>query len=88
MRIKDGFLIRSVAGSFVVVPVGDDAIDFNGVITVNDSGKFIWDLMQTGIDKYELLKKFMEEYNVSEEQAKEDIGEFVQTLLDNGVAEL
>lgn len=88
MKIKEGFLVREVAGNSVVVPVGEEAVDFNGVITINESGKFIWELMQNGIDKYDLLEKFMAEYGVSEETAKEDIRAFVQTLLDNGIAEV
>ena len=88
MKIKDGFLLRTVAGNTVVVPVGDEAIDFNGVITINESGKFIWELMQNEIEKEELLEKFMKEYNLPEEEAKEDIRAFIQILLDNGIAEL
>ena len=88
MRIKDGFLLRTVAGNTVVVPIGDEAVDFNGVITINESGKFIWELMQEGIEKEELLDKFMKEYDLSKEDAKEDIRAFIQILLDNGIAEV
>lgn len=88
MRIKDGFLLREVAGNTVIVPVGEDSVSFNGIITINESGKFIWDLLKDGIEKEELLKKFLEEYKLDEEQAKEDIRAFLQTLLDNGVMEL
>ena len=88
MKIKEGFLLREVAGNTVVVPIGDEAVEFNGVITINETGKFIWELMQDGIEKEELLDKFMKEYNISEEEAKEDIKAFIQILLDNNIAEL
>lgn len=88
MKIKEGFLLREVAGNTVVVPIGDEAVEFNGVITINETGKFIWELMQDGIEKEELLDKFMNEYNISEEEAKEDIKAFIQILLDNNIAEL
>lgn len=88
MKIKEGFLLREVAGNTVVVPIGDEAVEFNGVITINETGKFIWELMQDGIEKEELLDKFMKEYNISEEEAKEDIKTFIQILLDNNIAEL
>lgn len=88
MKIKEGFLLRQVAGNYVVVPVGDEAVEFNGVVTINESGKFIWDLLQEDIEKEELLAKFMEEYSLSVEEAKEDIRVFIQTLLDNKIAEL
>ena len=88
MKIKEGFLLREVAGNTVVVPIGDEAVEFNGVITINETGKFIWELMQEGIEKEELLEKFMKEYSVSEADAKEDIKTFIQILLDNNIAEL
>ena len=88
MKIKEGFLLREVAGNTVVVPIGDEAVEFNGVITINETGKFIWELMQDGIEKEELLDKFMNKYNISEEEAKEDIKAFIQILLDNNIGEL
>lgn len=88
MKIKDGFLLREVAGNTIVVPVGDDAVSFNGVITINETGKFLWELLDKGIEKEELLAKFLEEYQVSKEDAKEDIRAFIQELLDNGIMTL
>ena len=88
MKIKEGFLLREVAGNTVVVPIGDEAVEFNGVITINETGKFIWELMQDGIEKEDLLAKYIKEYNISEEEAKEDIKTFIQILLDNNIAEL
>lgn len=88
MKIKNNFLLREVAGSYVVVPFGDESVEFNGMVTLNESGKFIWDLLEKEISKEELLEKFMAEYDVSETQAKEDIRQFIQTLLDNNIMEV
>lgn len=88
MKIKNNFLLREVAGSYVVVPFGDESVEFNGMVTLNESGKFIWDLLEKEISKEELLEKFTAEYDVSETQAKEDIRQFIQTLLDNNIMEL
>lgn len=88
MKIKEGFLLREVAGNIIVVPVGEETVDFNGIITINETGKFLWELLSEGIEKECLLEKFIEEYNISLEEAKEDIREFIQTLLDNGIIEL
>ena len=40
MKIKDGFILRTVADSCIVVPVGERSIDFSGVITLNEVGAF------------------------------------------------
>ena len=38
---KDGYLVREIADSYVVVPVGERVIDFKGIMTLNDTGLFI-----------------------------------------------
>ena len=40
MKIKSGFAKRNIAGSEIVVPVGNKAMEFNGMITLNESGGF------------------------------------------------
>ena len=45
MKIKDGFILRNVAGNNVVVPIGQATIDFNGMIILNDTGAFIFEQM-------------------------------------------
>ena len=42
MRIKDGFVLRNVAGSFIAVATGEEAINFNAMITTNETGAFLW----------------------------------------------
>lgn len=43
MRIKEGFMLREVAGSYAVIPVGKASADFNGMITLNGVGAFLWE---------------------------------------------
>ena len=43
MKIKDGFAKRNIAGSDIVVPIGENAKEFNGMITLNETGGFLWD---------------------------------------------
>ena len=45
MKIKKGFVKRNIAGSEIVVTVGKTAAEFNGMITLNESGAFFWDCM-------------------------------------------
>ena len=41
MKIKDGYMVREVAGSQIVVPVGERTVDFNGIITLNETAAFL-----------------------------------------------
>ena len=77
MKIKNGF----------VVPVGRATNDFNGMITLNDSGSFFWDCLthETTID--EVVEKVISEYDIDEETAKRDIEKFIKMLEDNNLLE-
>lgn len=80
MKIKQGFILREVAGNFIVVPVGKAAIDFNGIITLNQTGAFLWEKMNKEVTVEELVKHLLDEYNVEKEVAINDITNFIKTL--------
>lgn len=82
MKIKDGFILRQVAGNYIVLAVGEEAVDFNGMITVNETGAFLWEILSAGATKEEMLEKLMAEYDVDEETAKKDITDFLIKLND------
>lgn len=56
MKIKDGFMLSEVAGSYVVVPVGAVQADFTGMITLNPVGAFLWGKLEKETTRDELLK--------------------------------
>lgn len=80
MKIKDGFILREVAGSCVVIGIGGDSVDFDGMINVNDTGAFLWKKLTEGSDEASLVRAMLDEYDVDEETAKKDIAEFVELL--------
>lgn len=86
MKIKKGFAKREIAGSTVVVPVGDMSKVFNGMITLNDSASFFWDIFakkDMSID--DAVKEVTDKYEVSAQKAKEDIEKFVNMLKENNL---
>ncbi|HBA93730.1 MAG TPA: PqqD family protein [Ruminococcaceae bacterium] len=87
MKIKDGFTLRNIAGCEIVVPVGNAIKTFNGMITLNDSASFFWQLMQKDTDVEQMVKRTTEEYEVSEDKAKEDIENFISLLKENNLIE-
>ena len=78
MKIKEGYLLRNVAGNDVVVPVGN--LDFDGMITLNETGSFIWKALEKGCTLEELISKFLEEYEVDRAIAERDLTAFLQKL--------
>ncbi len=81
MKIRDGYLLRSVAGKNIVVSVGAQ-LDFNGMLTLNDTGVFFWNLLSKGSTKEEMLDALLKEYDVSFDEASKDIDEFIGKLKD------
>lgn len=83
MKLKDGFILRSVAGETVVVPTGDD-LDLNMMITLNETGKFLWKRLEQGAEESELVAALLGEYDVDEQTAKAHVTAFVKKLNDHG----
>lgn len=84
MRIKDGFLLREIAGTFVVVPIGERVIDFKGMMTLNDIGAFIWENMQEECSFDDVLNVILENYDIDADTAKSDLEEFLAHMKKNG----
>ena len=87
MKIKSGFILRKVADSYVVVAVGNRVKDFNGVINLNSTGAFLWQLLEKGISEEELVAKFLDEYDVDKEILKKDLAGFLQKIREAGLTE-
>lgn len=87
IKIKDGFMLREVAGSYAVVPVGKASLQFKGMITLNETGAFLWKNLAEGIEKEELLKKMLAEYDVLESEASKHINQFIEKLEKSGILE-
>ena len=84
MKIKDGFLLREIAGTPIVVPIGGQVIDFKGMMALNDIGSFIWKTMQTECTFDNVLKSVLESYDVDSDTAKADLEEFLAMVRKNG----
>ncbi len=87
MKIKEGFLMREVAGSYVVVPVGGKVVDFSAMITTNETGAFLWNLFKDGSTIENAAEALTKEYDVDIETAKNDTLEFVEALKQKKVFE-
>lgn len=83
MKIKDGFVKRNIAGSEIVVPVGKTASEFNGMITLNESGAFFWDCLKEDTTQQEVVSKVLEVYEVTPEKAAADVEKFINMLREN-----
>lgn len=87
MKINEDFILRKVADSYVVVPVNKMTLDFNGIINLNETGAFLFEILQKGATAEELKEKLLAEYEVSPEIAERDIEIFINKVKDAGILE-
>lgn len=80
MKIKDGYMLRSIAGYSVVVPIGDSTLDFNGVINLNETGTTLWKALESDVTEETLVKALTDEYDVDEKRASQDVSAFVKKM--------
>ena len=87
MKIKNNFVLRNVADTWVVLSVGNPTAGFDGMLTLNESGVVLWKAMENGCDKNALVKVLTDEYDVSEEVALADVEIFIDKLSSVGCIE-
>lgn len=84
MKRNPDFLLREVADTLVVVPVGQASINFPGMITLNATGAFLWELLETEQTVASLVEKMVARYEVEAEKARQDVEAFVAKLMPTG----
>lgn len=87
MKIKSGFILRNVANTHIVVPVAQNTLNYKGMLSLNESGAFLWGVLQKGTDKAGLLTALLNEYDVPQDIAASDIEEFLKQVSRIGALE-
>ncbi len=88
MKLSNKFVLRQVAGNWVVLPLSDATVNFNGMIKLNESGVLLWRLLEQGKDREALADMLTTVYDVSFEEALADVDEFLNKLSRAGCIEL
>lgn len=83
-RIKE-YIKRNIAGEIVLVPAGQTAGEFNGMVTLTESGEFIWDHIEQTRDFNHLVELILQEYEVDRPTAAQDASAFIMQLLQAGM---
>ena len=84
MKINGEFILREIAGDTILVPVGQTALKFNGIITLEPVGAPIWKSLEAGLNFEEILTKILDTFEVERDQAETDLKEFLAQLEKQG----
>jgi hypothetical protein len=80
VKIADGYILRCIANTWVVIPVGAKLVEFNGIINLTESGAFLWKKLEAGASSEQLASALVEVYEVDESTALADVEAFLQQL--------
>lgn len=88
MKIREGFILRDVADKTFVVAVGELSKTFTGIITLNETGKFIWQLLEKDASEEEIVEKLIEECeDAQREIVEKDVKAFIEQLKGDNILE-
>ena len=85
LKLDKEYVLRQIGDDYIIVPVGETVLSFNGMITVNETGAFLWEELVKGTNKGELLRTLMDNYEVTQEEAEKEIDEFLDVLYTNNI---
>ena len=85
MKINKEFVLREIAGDYIIIPTGATVLEFNGLITVNEVGVTIWNMLQEEVTMDELVQGILAEQEVEEDVARKDIQEFLDKLVEGRI---
>ena len=85
MLIKKEFVLREIAGDYVLVPIGKTSGEFKGLFPITETGAFIWNLLPEAENQDYIIEKFLTEYDVDRETVTSDVSEFLDNLRNFGI---
>ena len=88
MKRKADFKMQNVGGENLLVPLGAQVMDLNGLITLNNTAAWVWELLEKESSLDELTIKVAERFDVTAETARTDVTNFVDEIARMGLIEL
>ena len=88
MKIKEGFILRSICGEFIVVGEGLAQVNFNKMLSLNESAAYLWKEVEgKEFTPEDLVQLLLDKYDVSRKQAAADVEKLTATWVKEGVVE-
>jgi len=83
MKPKEGIIAQELGDEFLLVPIGEAAKDFHGLVRLNETGYFIWKALSEGLNEEQIASRIVEEYDgVDLEHAKKSVHTLIESLQD------
>lgn len=79
------YIMREIAGAPLLISVGQEIADFCGIINLNESARILWEALEKGATREELIEKLRGAYDISTERACQDVDSTLKILLERGM---
>ena len=87
LKVKSGFVLRKIGTQSVAVPIGQRTSDIHGVIALSDSGALLWEALEKGAEKEDLINILLDTYEIDKETTVSDLDDFIKGLYEQGAME-
>lgn len=87
MKVKEDLMLREVMNEWMIIPMGERLLEFNGISKLNESGVLLWKMLEKGAAKNELVSALLEVYEVDALQAEGEVNKFLEALRENKMLE-
>ena len=85
--INSGYILREIAGEYVIVPVNEECVISNAVMTPNETAVFLWKAFQTPNTPEDVIQKVLEEYDAEESMIRNAVYSFLEDTLKYEIVE-
>lgn len=87
MKIKEGLVMRELAGKAVVIPVGEASKELKGMVKLNKTGRAVWEGLSQGLSEDQIAEGIAERFEVDEATARRDVAVFVEKMREASLLE-
>ena len=85
MRRKNNYVIKNIGNENILVPIGKEVLNLNGILVLNDTARFIWDRLEKENSAEELIKSVINEYDIDIKTADKEVEIFIEELKSRGL---
>ena len=78
------FIYRKIVDEIILVPIHQDIADLDSIFSLNNIGAFLWEQLEQPKAKPELTQAILEEYDVDQTTAGQDLDNFIAAMLNFG----
>ncbi len=85
MKIKPGYMLRKVVDVYVIVGIGDETYAPNQIMSLNETGAYLWRILENGAEREQLAESLAGEYDIDTKTAAADVDAFLASLRDKAL---